>query len=52
MGACFQTFVAKGHASALLQLAARCDSGSPRFTSVGEGREGKAREREPSRERN
>lgn len=42
MGACFQTFVAKGHASALLQLAARCDSGSPRFISVGEGREGNA----------
>lgn len=40
MGACFQTFVAKGHASALLQLAAWCDSGSPRFISVEEGREG------------
>lgn len=46
MGACFQTFVAKSHASALLQLTARCDSGSPRFILAGEGREGKARERE------
>lgn len=52
VGACFQTSVAKGHASALLQLAAWCDSGSLRFISVGEGREGKAWGREPCRERN
>lgn len=42
MGACFQTFVARGHASALLQLTARCDSGSPRFSSVAEGKEGES----------
>lgn len=52
MAACFQTFVAKGHASALLQLAVRCDSGSLRFISIGEGRkEGRQEKEEKARAR-